>query len=494
MRAWDLNLTLDDSDGLPVFLQIARGISNEVRRRRLKPGEPLPGSRTLAKALQVHRNTVVAAYVELLREGWIETRRAGGSFVSRNFPDSTPRSFAPTAPRLNVPTRAGFDLRPSLSGREPSPFASGTLNLASGVPDPRLLPAAALSRAYRRTLRQRGSSVLDYGDARGHPRLRAALAEMLSATRGLAATADSLVITRGAQMAFDLAARALLSPGDTVAVEELGYDSVWATLRLTGARLAPIPLDGEGLRVDALEKIAAREQLRAVYLTPHHQYPTMAVLSPARRLQLLDLARRKRFAILEDDYDHEFHYQGRPVLPLASADRAGVVVYVGTLSKILAPGLRLGFMVAPEPLLDRVVRLRILADRQGDLAIECAVAEMLEDGEVQRHVRRIRRSYESRRAALVSGLQTHLGSALSFQIPSGGVALWAQVAPDIDVDRWLECALPMKVAFASGLEFAFDRRPRPNVRLVFSRHTEAELEEAARRMAAALRASRRSAV
>src|SRR5215472_16087871 len=490
MRAWDLNLTLDDSDGLPVFLQIARGISNEVRRCRLKPGDPLPGSRTLATALQVHRNTVVAAYVELVREGWIETRRAGGTFVSRNFPDSTPRSFAPTAPRLNVPTRAGFDLRPSLSGREPSPFASGTLNLASGVPDPRLLPAAALSRAYRRTLRQRGSSVLDYGDARGHPRLRAALAEMLSATRGLAATADSLVITRGAQMAFDLAARALLSPGDTVAVEELGYDSVWATLRLTGARLAPIPLDGEGLRVDALEKIAAREQLRAVYLTPHHQYPTMAVLSPARRLQLLDLARRKRFAILEDDYDHEFHYQGRPVLPLASADRAGVVVYVGTLSKILAPGLRLGFMVAPEPLLDRVVTLRRVVDRQGDLAVESAVGEMLEEGEVQRHARRMRRIYEARRASLIAALKKHLGSALSFEVPCGGVALWARVASEIDVDRWAERSLAAQVAFDPGREFAFDRKPRSNARLAFASLNESEIHEAVRRMAVALRALR----
>jgi GntR family transcriptional regulator/MocR family aminotransferase len=185
---------------------------------------------------------------------------------------------------------------------------------------------------------------------------------MLCATRGLAATADSLVVTRGSQMGFDLAARALLSPGDAVAVEELGYSSVWASLKLAGARLLPIPLDAEGMRVDALEKIAAREKLRAIYLTPHHQYPTMVVLSPGRRLQLLDLARRNRIAILEDDYDHEFHYQGRPILPLASADQAGVVIYVGTLSKILAPGLRLGFVVAPEPLLARVVQLRTLME------------------------------------------------------------------------------------------------------------------------------------
>ncbi len=338
MRAWDLNLTLDPAGGLPVFLQIARAISNEVRRHRLRPGDPLPGSRTLAKALQVHRNTVVAAYVELVREGWTETRRAGGTFVSRSFPDANPRSFAPTAPRLNVPARAGFDLRPSLHGEESPPIPRGTLNLASGVPDPRLLPAAALSRAYRRALRYRGPSVLDYGDARGHPRLRSALAQMLCATRGLAATADSLVVTRGSQMAFDLAARALLSPGDAVAVEELGYSAVWASLTLAGARLIPVPVDAEGVRVDALEKLASRETLRAIYLTPHHQYPTMAVLSPARRLQLLELARRNRFAILEDDYDNEFHYQGRPVLPLASADQAGVVVYVGTPPRFSRPG------------------------------------------------------------------------------------------------------------------------------------------------------------
>src|SRR5260370_2840027 len=204
MRAWDLNLTLDPAGGLAVYFQIARAISNEVRRHRLRPGDPRPGSRTLAKALQVHRNTVVAAYVELVREGWTETRRAGGTFVSRSFPDANPRSFAPTAPRLNVPARAGFDLRPSFHAEEPAPVPRGTLNLASGVPDPRLLPAAALSRAYRRALPYRGPSVLDYGHPRGHPRLRSPLAQMLCATRGRAATADSPRVTRGSPQASGL--------------------------------------------------------------------------------------------------------------------------------------------------------------------------------------------------------------------------------------------------------------------------------------------------
>ncbi len=316
--------------------------------------------------------------------------------------------------------------------------------------------------------------------------MRSALASMVSATRGLTATADSVVVTRGSSMAIDLAARALLAPGDAVAVEELGYPAAWASLRLAGARIVSVPLDAEGMRVDALEKIAAREKLRAIYVTPHHQYPTMVVMSPGRRLQLLELARRQRFAILEDDYDHEFHYQGRPVLPLASADRAGVVIYVGTLSKILAPGLRLGFVVAPEPLLDAIVRLRTVVDRQGDLAIECAVGEMLEDGEVQRHARRMRRINESRRAAMVTALHRHLGSALSFEVPSGGVALWARVAKDIDVDRWAARSLAAQVGFKPGSQFAFDRKPRPNARLSFATLNEAELDQAVRRMASVL--------
>ena len=491
MRAWDLNLTVEPASETPMFLRIARAISNDVCRQRLHPGDRLPGTRTLAKALQVHRNTVVAAYNELLREGWIETKHAGSTCVSRTLPDVRPRALAGmAAPRAQVPARLGFDLSRVFESRERLGYPRGTVNLASGVPDPRLVPFEALARAYRRALRARGSSVLDYGDPRGHVRLRSALASMVSATRGLSATSDSVVVTRGASMAIDLIARALLSPGEVVAVEELGYPAAWASLKLAGARLVPVPVDGEGMQVEELEKIARHHNLRAVYVTPHHQYPTMVVMSAARRLQLLELARRHRFAILEDDYDHEFHYQGRPVLPLASADRAGVVIYVGTLSKILAPGLRLGFVVAPEPLLDCLVQLRRVVDRQGDLAVESAVGEMLEEGEVQRHARRMRRIYEARRASLIAALKKHLGSALSFEVPCGGVALWTRVASEIDVDRWAERSLAAQVAFDPGREFAFDRKPRPNARLAFASLNESEIHEAVRRMAVALRALR----
>ena len=186
------------------------------------------------------------------------------------------------------------------------------------------------------------------------------------------------------------------------------------------------------------------------------------MLDAARRLRLLELARARRIAVIEDDYDFEFHYEGRPVLPLAAADRHAVVVYIGTLSKILAPSLRLGFIVAPPSLVERARRdCASRIDRQGDQVVECAVAELIEDGELQRHVRRMRRIYQGRRDALVALLHKRLGGALSFTVPAGGMALWAQAASDIDVDGWAARALGRGVLFNSAARFAFDGKPRP---------------------------------
>ena len=486
--SWEIALALDPAASQPVFLQIARAVAADVRRGRLRPGAELPGSRVLSRSLGVHRNTVLAAYRELAAEGWIDQVAARGTFVSQALPDPSPRRFASKAAlRANVPSRAGFDL--ASGGPEPHVPASvggAVFQLTGGVPDVRLVPGALLARAYRRALKLEPRGVLDYGDPRGHERLRAALAAMLSAVRGLAAGPEAVLVTRGSQMALDLIARTLIAPGDVVAVESFGYRPAWEALRLAGARLVPLPVDASGLRVDALEELVSRERVRAVYVTPHHQYPTTAVLAPGRRLALLALAKAQRIAVLEDDYDHEFHYDGRPVLPLASADDAGVVVYVGTLSKILAPGLRIGFVVAPVPVIERLATLRTFVDRQGDRAVERAVAELLEEGDVQRHARRVRRIYETRRDALAEALRERLGDALSFEPPTGGMALWARVASGIDVDAWAERALARGVAFYPGKRFAFDGRRRPFVRLGFAALDEKELREAVKRMAAAL--------
>jgi GntR family transcriptional regulator/MocR family aminotransferase len=307
---------------------------------------------------------------------------------------------------------------------------------------------------------------------------------MLAATRGIAAREQHVLITRGSQMGIDLTARILLSPGDVVAVEAFGYRPAWGALVASGARLVPVPVDEHGIDVAVLERLVAEQPIRGVYVTPHHQFPTTVTMAPARRLRLLELACEKRFWILEDDYDHEFHYEGRPVLPLASADSHGVVVYVGTLSKVLAPGVRIGFVVAPAPVIERLGFKRRLVDRQGDFLLEMAVAEMIEDGELQRHVRRAKRVYAERRERLASMLSREFGNVLSFELPSGGTAIWARVASDVAVDQWAAKALEeAALVLQPARQFAMDGKSRPYLRLGFAQHDEREVVEAVARMA-----------
>jgi GntR family transcriptional regulator / MocR family aminotransferase len=485
---WDLAVDIDRHAALPPFLQIARSLAADIQRGRLRPGTRLPGSRRLAATLQVHRNTVLAALAELMAEGWIETAPARGTFVARAIPQDRGRRFSRRlGVRPRMPPRVAFALPAPPAGYRPPTLPRGTLNLSSGAPDVRLVPVRAIGRAYRRALALGGASLLAYGDPEGHPALRAALASMLAATRGLAVAADDVLVTRGSQMALMLAARAIVRPGDVVAVEALGYRPAWEAFRAAGATLVTVPIDRDGLDVDRLTALASHTPLRAVYVTPHHQYPTTVTLKAARRLALLALARRRQIAIIEDDYDHEFHYDGRPVLPLASADAAGVVVYVGTLSKILAPGLRAGYLVAPPAVLQSVAAIRSLLDIQGDLATEAAIAALIEDGELQRHVARVRRVYANRREILANSLRRTFGERVEFTPAPGGMALWVRLRMAADVDVWAERSVVHGVSWYTGRRYAFDGRPRPFARFSFAWLNERELPEAVKRMAAALR-------
>lgn len=490
---WAQTFVIDGAGDRPRFVQIAQAVAADIRRGRLRPGDALPSSRALAESLGVHRNTVVAAYAELTAEGWIEATPARGTFVSQALPDPTPRASSGSASlRAAVPTKAAYELPPAI---EPFRFTPkdppGTLALLGGVPDAGLAPAGLIARAYRRALRADARGLLGYCDAGGHPRLRAALATMLSATRGLAAGPEHVLPTHGSQMGLFVVAQAIVRPGDVVAVEDPGYRPAWEALRRAGARLVPIAVDAEGLAVPQLAALTERERVRAVYLTPHHHYPTTVTLSPGRRIALLQLARAQRFAVIEDDYDHEFHYEGRPVLPLASTDAVGSVIYVGTLSKVLAPGLRVGYVVGPPPLIERLTVLRSTLDLQGDPAIEVAVAELLEDGEVQRHVRRVRKIYHGRRDALAAALREQLGARVAFSTPQGGMAMWLRAEDSIDVEAWEMRGLERGVRFAAGRRFMFDGRVTPCLRVGFAALDERKLREAVRRMVQGLADLRR---
>jgi GntR family transcriptional regulator/MocR family aminotransferase len=484
MRGWDFTIPLDPQSTVPIFAQIAATIAGDVRRGRLRPGDVLPGTRALARTLGVHRNTVIAAYGELTAEGWITTERGRGTFVSKTLPDPQPRRFA-SMPDVAVEPPGAFELGAAVTVAQCPSGLPAAYNLA-GWPDLRLVPTQALARAWRRSVERHGRQTLSYAGAEGHPHLRVALASMLSTTRGVAVDGSRVLITRGTQGALTVIAHGLLRPGDVVAVENPGYRRAWQVLSMTGARVIPIPIDAHGLSIDRLAAAAEREAIRAVFVTPHHQFPTTVTLSPARRRALLDLARRHCFAIIEDDYDHEFHFDGRPILPLASADTAGSVIYVGSLSKTLAPGLRLGYIAAPRRVIAHLTQYRALLDSQGDGALEAAVAELIEDGDVQRHVRKCRRIYRARRDAIVALLARELGDAVSVAVPVGGTALWVGVAADIDIERWCRAAAAKSVIFETGDRFSFDNQSLPYVRLGYAGYREAELADAVRLLAQAL--------
>lgn len=342
-----------------------------------------------------------------------------------------------------------------------------------------------LARALRRVLQGRHAPLL-YGEPRGEPRLREALSAFLAEARGLVFPPEQLLITTGSQMALDLLARVLIRPGDRVGVEDPGYRPAWSVFQAAGAVVEPLPVDAGGLCLQALERALARGPLRAVYLTPHHQFPTTVTLTGPRRECLLDLAWRHRFAILEDDYDFEFHFQGRPVMPLAASDTCGQVAYLGTLSKVLAPALRLGFLCAPRPLVAALAGRRALMDHHGNRIMELAVAELIRDGLLARHARKMRRVYADRRECLGRLLERHLGGQLEFQPAMGGLSFWARTTEGIDAAAWAARARARGVLVAPGQTFDAAGRNIPYLRLGFSGLDAHELEEAVCRLQLAL--------
>ncbi len=445
----------------PLFLAIAGAITRDIVRGRLKPGARLPGTRALAREIGVHRNTVDAAYQELTTQGWLYAEPARGTFVAEDLPDSMAEPVS-----VSVPPRPSA-VRPALA-------------FSDGAPDPNLVPDKALARAFRRALLSPAFRTgADYGDARGTSVLRHALSSYLALDRGVVADPARLLITRGSQMALFLAAKAVVKPGQAIAVEDPGYPLAWEAFRAAGAFVRGIPVDAGGLSVAALEAAIENDpRIAAVYVTPHHQYPTTATMGAARRLQLLDLVERHGITLIEDDYDHEYRFEGRPVLPLAARAPAGLpLIYVGSLSKLLSPGIRLGYAVAPEPLLCRMAAARAAIDRQGDAPLEAALADLIRDGDLGRHARKARRIYRARRDVLATALSAHLGGRVVFDSPAGGLALWLRCV-DVSAEIWMERAGAAGLALLPGTRFALERPAPQAFRLGYAALDEAQIARA----------------
>jgi GntR family transcriptional regulator/MocR family aminotransferase len=402
----DLHIRLDGRANLA--RQIYRQVRAGILDGRLRAGEALPPSRELAARVGVSRNTVNAAYGRLEAEGFLTSRTGAGTFVS-SLPEGrsgvTPdaRPDGPLRPR---PVWEQIRLPDDFSAEAPM------FDFRAGAPDVRMFPYPTWRRLVGKQLQASTVGTGMPGEPAGHPALRAAIVRHFGVSRALQAAPDDVLVTSGIQQALDLVGRALLEPGACVAAEEPGYTPPQLLFWSLGARVAGVPVDREGLVVDAIPADA-----RLVYVTPSHQLPTGVAMSLRRRMQLLAWAEQHHAAILEDDYDGEFRYNNQALEPLQSLDRGGRVVYLGSFSKILLPTLRLGFLVAPPSLRHALRAAKFVSDWHTSLPNQAALAEFIDQGGLARHVRRVRNAYHRRHERIVAALEGPLSPWLEL-IPS----------------------------------------------------------------------------
>lgn len=487
LRLWELNITLTQNSGVAVYMQIVQKIIEEIKIGRLKPSTAMPSTRDLAANQKVNRKTVILAYEELVAQGWLSSENRRGTFVSANLPKFSSLEHFPSHHFEN-----SLPISSSLYTQKPvhqntQTLSSHVIDFNDGIPDARLIPFEVLSRAYRHALV--GTSrvnCLSYDSPRGMLPLRQSVVTMLNMERGLHVDMNNVCIVRGSQMGIFLAARVLVRPNDVVVVENLTYPPARDAFRSCGATVLSVGLDEHGINVDELESLCKKESIRAIYVTPHHQFPTTVMMTAERRLKLLMLAEQYDFVIIEDDYDHEFHFEHHPALPLASTDTSGRVVYVGSMSKVLAPGLRIGYIVASAAFIDRCATEVMLIDRQGNSVTELVVAELIDTGEVRRHIRRTFKIYDERRNLLEKLIRNELSLEMDFNMPQGGLAFWIRFNQNVNLEMLVERARDEKVNILSGSLFTHDGSHVQAIRMGFGSLNNTELAQGVDRLRCAL--------
>ncbi len=469
-------LSIDKNLKMPVYQQITNQIITLIRKGTLKSGQRFLSSRALSEVLGVHRKTVIVALDELLAQGWLETKQGSGTFVANNLPEIKPQKLKENDSFL--PKRAGFKFENQPFLQREVVKASDKLHLDDGFPDPRLAPLLDLARAYRSNLIHGNSYVkLGYGDTKGSAWLRQELAVYLNESRGLKITSDNILIVRGTMMAMYLTTLAFIKKDDNVVLGETTWSSAKINFQQAGANILTIPSDENGILVDVLEGICKKQTIRLIYITPHHDYPKTVTLKADRRIKLLNLAQKYRFIVFEDDYDYDFHYQSKPLLPLASADEAGVVIYSGSFTKSISPAFRVGYLVAPEDIIEHLSHYRRIIDRQGDLILENAFAELLQEGIIQKHLRKSMRKYRERRDVFCELLKQNFSNELNFQIPEGGMSVWTKFDARINLVKTAENALKNGLYFSNGLQHNLPNININSTRLGFASSTVDELEK-----------------
>ena len=473
---------------LPLYARIQRGIRQLILDGALDGGKPLPASRALAKSLGVSRDTVEAAYGQLHAEGFIERRVGSGSFVSERA-KRRPRRGGGRRPESRQET-------PRLSRRGRTIFQGGGLRdflaprpFAPGVPETRHFPLRIWERLERQVLKEYGTGALSHADPQGVEPLRRAIADYVSLERGAHATPERVLVLTSSQQAMTLCANVLLDAGDQIFIEDPVYQGARKAFEAAGLQCVPVPVDDNGMRVEQLNRAGkgAGDSPKAVFLTPSHQFPSGATLALDRRLAVIEWARQYRRWIIEDDYDSEFHYAGKPTACVQGLDAHQRTIYIGTFTKSLFPGLRIGYMVLPSSLVAPMTVARTLLDGHSAPIPQLTLARFIEGGHFGAHVRTMRAIYAERRDLLARLVRQHLGQFVEPRVPGGGMQMPCVFIRDIPENEAVQAAHRAGIELLGLTALHGTARTTPGFLMGFAAHAPHEMEIAVEKLATILR-------
>jgi DNA-binding transcriptional MocR family regulator len=481
----------------PLARQIQAHLERLIGDGLLGPGVKLPATRELAGRLRVNRATVALAYEELVAAGLAHAHVGQGTFVAGGgaAPGLAPSAARPapidwTALLSRGARAAAADEERLRQLGAASGGGAAAISFAGGMPDSALFPTDAFRRVLNQVVRDEGAALLQYAPVGGYAPLRRYLAGYLLRF-GIEARAEEILIVNGAQQGFSLIARTLLDPGDLVAIEQPTYTGAMQGFRAAGARLLPVEWAAGGPRPDVFERLCERQAPKLFYCQSSAHNPTGLTLEPETGRRLLAAAARHQVPIVEDGFDGSLHYGPRPATPLKAADRAGLVIHIGTFSRILFPGLRLGWLVAPSPLVERLQAAKQLADLHTSALLQAAVHRFCERRLLERHVTRVTAEYARRRTLLLASLRRRMPEGVTWTEPAGGFSLLLTLPPGLAAAALLPAAAARGVAFTPGPAFFLDGGGERTLRLAFSSVAAARIDEGVRRLAETIRAARR---
>ena len=484
-----MRIPLDRQSETPLYQQIKTYLRQGILSGSLAPDTRLPASRQLAQDLGVNRITVENAYAELEAEGLILSRLGSGTYVLA--PDTlSPLPKNDTDAPWPLWQQSLQEHRNPIRSRQPKQTMTRhpqPVSFASGIGDANMFPAEEFRKVLQTVMRRDGFDALNYGERNGYGPLRESITHIL-ASQGLQTRPDDILITAGSQQALSLVSQLLLNPGDVILVENPTYSGALDLFRALGFKVVGIPVDDQGMQVDGLEKLLQQHHPRLIYTIPNFHNPTGTCLNSARRRQLLVLADRYNVPILEDDFVGDLRYEGRTQPALKALDPGGRVIYVSTFSKMLMPGLRVGFLVAEGPIYDYLVDFKRVNELATSNLIQHALEAYVTVGRYQAHLHRSCQIFRKRRDAMASAIQRYLPAGVHFEIPQGGLFIWLSLPKGMSSEELLPLAWEEGVDFAPGSPFFPEEiKSSPWLRLNFVAQTPAEIEEGMKRLGKAIK-------